>query len=200
MNALKNYYMRGDIMKMVKYIMKLTVIIALMASLFGCSNPKLNVDDGPGMVYKDSDYRSEYANVLDFDNYEGQPHFAAAFLGYGDRMDFRNDYINDVFKSLSDEARGKMPHFDFEGDEWYLIVPRYKDKVDITDADGNVLETVQQGEAFTVKCNVSDLYSNIQITTERNLGGYKFSPQMGGDGKLLTNTDVYDITDYESLN
>ena len=199
MNALKNYSMRGDKMRTVKNIMKLTAILALIASLFGCSAPKLNVDDGPGMVYKDSDYRTEYANVFEFDNFDGQPHFAVAFLGYGDRMDFRNDYVKGVFESLSDEAVGKIQHFDFEGDEWYLVVPRYKDAVEITSLDTDEKHTIYQGEAFTVKCNLSDLHPNIEITTERNLGAYKFSPQMGGDGKLVTNKDIHDITDYSVM-
>ena len=56
-----------------------------------------------------------------------------------------------------------------------------------------------RGEAFTVKCNLSDLYSNIEICTENSFGAYKFSPQIGGDGRLVTNTDVCDITDYGVL-
>ena len=111
-------------------------------------------------------------------------------------MDFRNNYVKGVFESLSDEAVGKIQHFDFEGDEWYLIIPRYKDAVEITNSDTKEKHIIEQGEAFTVKCNLSDLHPNTQITTEHNLGGYKFSPQMGGDGRLIVNTDIHDITDY----
>ena len=81
MNALKNFYMRDDFVRVVKSIMKLTAIIALIASLFGCGVDKPQIADGPGMVYKDSEYRTQYANVFDFDNYDGQPVFAVAFLG-----------------------------------------------------------------------------------------------------------------------
>ena len=170
-------------------------IMGILASLFGCK-AKPQILDGPGMAYHDADYRTEYANVLDFDNYEGQPYFAAAFLGYGDRMEFRNDYVKGIFESLGGEAIDKIRHFDFEGDEWYLIVPRYRDDVEITNLDTNEMQTVYQGEAFTVKCNLSDLHPNIEITTEQNFGAYKFSPQMGGEGRLVTNADVHDITDY----
>ena len=89
-----------------------------------------------------------------------------------------------------------MAHFDFEGDEWYLIVPRYKDYVNLTNLETGKKHTIYQGEAFTVKCNLSDLHSNIEISTELNLSGHKFSPQIGGDGKLVQNPDVWDITDY----
>ena len=177
-------------------MLTLAVTFALIVSLSGCGIQKYQVDDGPGMVYHDAEYRTEYANVLDFDNYEGQPHFAVAFLGYGDRKDFRNNYVKGVFDSLSDEAVGKIQHFDFEGDEWYLIIPRYKETVEISSLDTEVKHTVYQGEAFTVKCNLSDIHPNIEVTMERNLGGYKFSPQMGGDGRLVENTDIHDITDY----
>ena len=196
MNVLKNYYMRGDFVRVVKSIMKLTAIIALIASLFGCSSPKPQVLDKTGMVYNDSDYRSIYANVFDFDNYEGQPYFAVAFLGYGeDRRGFRDTYVAGIFESLGNTAIEQVAHFDFEGDEWYLIVPRYKDYVTLTNLETGEKHTIYQGEAFTVKCNLSDLHSNIEISTEDSRG-HKFSPQIGGDGRLVTSEDVWDITDY----
>ena len=177
-------------------MLKLTAIVAVIVSLMGCGINKPQVLDGPDMVYKDSDYRSIYANVFDFDSYDGQPYFAEAFLGYGDRMDFRNTYVEGVFKDLGDFAIEQVGHIDFDGDEWYLIVPRYKEDVDVKNLDTGEVHTIYNGEAFTVKCNLSDLHSNIEISTEQNLSGHKFSPQMGGDGKLAKNPDVWDITDY----
>ena len=176
--------------------MKLMALFTAIASLFGCAPQKPQVPDKTGMVYKDSDYRSIYANVFDFDNYDGQPMFAVAFLGYGDRMEFRHTYIEGIFADLDDFAIEQIGHIDYEGDEWYLIVPRYKEDVDITNLDTGEVHTIYNGEAFTVKCNLSDLYSNIEISTGLNLSGHKFSPQIGGDGKLIKNPDVWDITDY----
>ena len=196
MNASKNYYMRGDFMRMMKNIMKITAVITSIATLIGCTPQKPQVPDKTGMVYKDADYRSIYANVFDFDNYDGQPMFAVAFLGYGDRMEFRHTYIEGIFADLDDFAIEQIGHIDYEGDEWYLIVPRYKEDVDITNLDTGEVHTIYNGEAFTVKCNLSDLHSNIEISTELNLSGHKFSPQIGGDGKLIKNPDVWDITDY----
>jgi len=199
-NALKNYYMRGDFLKMIKTIVKLVLITAIAASLFGCSKEKPQVLDGPGMEYKDSDYRSIYANVFDFDSYDGQPMFAVAFLGYGDMMDARHTYVENLFEELGDFAIEQIGHIDYEGDEWYLVVPRYKEDVNITNLDTGEVHTVYNGEAFTVKCNLSDLHSNIEISTELNLSGHKFSPQVDGDGKLVSNPDVWDITDYSATN
>ena len=179
--------------------MKLTAIIALIASLFGCGVDKPQIADGPGMVYKDSEYRTRYANVFDFDSCEGTPYFAVAFLGYGeDRRSFRDTYVAGLFESLEDLAINQVAHFDFEGDEWYLIVPRYKDYVTLTNLETGKKHTIYQGEAFTVKCNLSDLHSNIEISTEDSQG-HKFSPQIGGDGRLVTSEDVWDITDYSVM-
>lgn len=182
-------------MRMVKNIVKPIAVIALIASLFGCSSPKPQVLDKTGMVYQDSDYRSIYANVFDFDSLETQPMFAVAFLGYGDRMEARHTYVEGIFGNLGDSAVEQVGHIDYEGDEWYLIVPRYKEDVIITNLETGEIHTIYNGEAFTVKCNVSDLHSNIEISTEQNLSGHKFSPQIGGDGKLIENPDVWDITD-----
>lgn len=176
--------------------MKIMAIIVIIAALFGCSLEKPQVLDGPGMVYKDSDYRSIYANVFDFDSCDGQPYFAVAFLGHGDRMEARHTYVERIFEELGDFAIEQVGHVDYEGDEWYLIVPRYKEDVDIINLETGEVHTIYNGEAFTVKCNLSELHSNIEISTEQNLSGHKFSPQIGGDGKLVTNADVWDITDY----
>ena len=213
--------MRGDFMRMIKNIMKLMMIITIIASLFGCSatnepqvidesqvsdEPKVSgeqqVSDEPQVVddsdavYKDSDDRTQYANVFDFDSLDTHPMFAVAFLGYGDIMEARHTYVKETFQDLGNFAIEQIGHVDYEGDEWYLIVPRYKEDVDITNLNTGEVHTIYNGEAFTVKCNLSDLHSNIEISTEMNLSGHKFSPQIGGDGKLVPNPDVWDITDY----
>ena len=180
--------------------MKLTALLVIVASLLSCNGmTEPQVLDGPGMVYNDADYRSDYANVFDFDSCDGQPYFAVAFLGYGDRMDFRHTYVEGVFESLGDFAIEQVGHIDYEGDEWYLVVPRYKEDVNITNLETGEVHTIYNGEAFTIKCNLSDLHSNIEISTEQNLSGHKFSPQIGGDGRLVENVDVWDITDYSVL-
>jgi len=189
---LKDLCMRGDFMK---YITLIIVLVMILGTV-GCTAVKPPVVDGPGMEYKDADYRTDYANVLDFDSYDGQPMFAVAFLGYGDIMDARHTYVEEIFADLGDFAIEQIGHIDYEGDEWYLIVPRYKEDVDITNLDTGEVHTIYNGEAFTIKCNLSDLHSNVEISTEMNLSGHKFSPQMGGDGKLVGNPDIHDITDY----
>lgn len=40
--------------------------------------------DGPGMVYVDSEHRTEYANNLPFDEIDDYPYWAVAYLGEGE--------------------------------------------------------------------------------------------------------------------
>ena len=49
--------------------MKIIAIFTIAANLFGCKVPgeKPFMLDGPGMVYVDSEHRTEYANTLLFD-------------------------------------------------------------------------------------------------------------------------------------
>ena len=180
---------------MVKKIMAMTGIFTLIAGLFGCSL-KPQVADGPGMEYVDSDYRTEYANELDFDSLEGKPYFAVAFLGYGEEgKENRDSYVKEIFENLSEESVEKVAHFDYEGDEWYLVIPRYREYVTITYLETDETDAVYTGEAFTIKCNLSDLHSNVEISIDSH-SGQKFSPQLDGTGKLAASQVVWDITDY----
>ena len=63
------------------------------------------------------------------------------------------------------------------------------------DSETNEKHTVYQGEAFTIKCNLSDLHPNVVISTDFR-GEHNFSPAMDGSGKLIANDVIYDITDY----
>lgn len=88
--------------------------------------------DGPGMEYVDSEHRTEYANTLPFDEIVGYPYWTVAFLDNGEIGEANREiYIDKLFSGLSEESLEKIEHFDFEGDEWYLIIPRYRDKYDI---------------------------------------------------------------------
>ena len=182
-------------LSIVKNFLKITVAICILALLFGCTASRPVVDDGLGEAYHDADYRTEYANVFEFDNYEGQPYFVVAFLGYGDIMEYRNTYIKGVFEALPEGEIEKISHLDYEGDEWYLVIPRYREYVTITYLETDETDAVYTGEAFTIKCNLSDLHSNVEISIDSH-SGQKFSPQLDGTGKLAASQVVWDITDY----
>lgn len=178
---------------MVKF-MKFITLFTFISNLFGCFRIPLKPEilDGPGMVYIDSEHRTEYANTLPFDDIEGYPYWAVAFLGRGTVGEAnRTYYIEKLFSGLPEESIDKIKHFDFDGDEWYLIIPRYYDENDIVrQSDENHEKYITFGEAFTVKCK-----SNIKIVYCCN-GEHEFSPESDGDGKLICTEDIWDITDY----
>ena len=174
-----------------KIIMVFMEIFAFIASLFGCEQ-KPDILDGPGMVYVDSDHRSIYANALelDWDIIEGYPMFAVAYLGNGDDvLDKRDEYIKKAFASLSDEELEFVQHFDFGGNEWYLIVPRY-DSTEVINTDTEETTSLNMGEAFTVRCNGNVIVENYTH------GGYKYTPSIDENGNLVATEDIVDITAY----
>ena len=67
-------------------LMKAIAIFTVIAGLFGCRSPgeKPFMLDGPGMVYVDSEHRTEYANTLPFDKIDDYPYWAVAYLGEGE--------------------------------------------------------------------------------------------------------------------
>ena len=174
-------------------MMKLIALFTVLANLFGCKMPDLHMLDGPGMVYVDSEHRTEYANTLPFDELEGYPYCAVVFLGKGEIGEAnRKKYIDKLFSNLSEESLSKIKHFDFEGDEWYLIIPRYRDEYDIVPLYEEAKdEYVMHGEAFTVKCK-----DNIKITYS-SYGGHEFFPQTNDGGKLICTEEMWDITEYD---
>lgn len=176
-----------------KTLMTFMGIISFIASLFGCSTPKDPVIlDGPGMEYVDADHRSVYANALelDWESVEGYPLFAAAYLGSGDEIGENRDmYLRKAFKNLSDEQLEAIPHFDFGGDNWYLVVPRY-DITDVTNTDTEERFYLNFGEAFTANCDGNLIAENYTH------GGCKYTPMLNENGKLVTVEGVVDITDF----
>jgi len=171
-------------------------ILTLIGTLFGCKGKGPEILDGPGMVYMDTEYRTEFANALPIEGWtRGEPMWAVAFLGYGkDGKANRKNYIDRLFADLPLKSVETIQTFEYDGDEWYLVVPRYKEVNDIVLIDGDkVVDSVYHGEAFFVRCNLSDLHSNIKIKVDSH-GGHSFSPQVDGKGCVVETNEVWDIT------
>lgn len=153
-------------------------ILTLIASLLGCKAPEPQILDGPGMEYVDSEYRNAYANCLPFDEIQGAPYFAIAYLGNGETGKANKDiYINSLFESLGEDKIESIPCFEYEGDDWFLVVPRYKDEVTLT-KDGEELETNIYETALVVKCN-----SDVVVETF-NVSDKKFALAIDEEGNL----------------
>lgn len=173
--------------------MKKTILLSLIASLFtGCKSPlKPEILDGPGMIYVDSEYRTDYANAI---GYKDEDTFmcVAAFLGCGDEGEQNAaPIIEKFFASLTEEQRSAIETILYDGEEWYLIVPRYRDEtvwIEYLDENGEERKETQiisGGTPFVLRCNPSDIHSNIQISGRSRDWKFLFSPQTDGQGNLV---------------
>ena len=145
-------------------VIKIMSILAILASLFGCNTPEPQILDGPGMVYVDSDHWNEYANCLSFSNYQGAPYLAVAYLGRGEVGEENKDvYSNKLFENLGEERISNIKTYDCGGDDWFLVVPKYHDRVIIL--KGEEETRTEYGVPFVVNCN-SDVTLNIFNVTD----------------------------------
>lgn len=172
-------------------IMKMVAILAAISNLFGCST--LDVLDGPGMVNVDSEHRTEYANTLPFDEYDGCPYWAVAYLGKGDDgKNAADEYIEKLFTELSEEKRKAVNHYDYGGEKWYLIIPRYPDKnYIIRGNDEEKAVSVKHGDAFTINCG-----DDVKIRSD-TLVRNELVLQTDENDRLICTKTVRDITEYK---
>lgn len=170
-------------------------ILAILASLFGCSKHDPYILDGPGMEYVDSEYRTEYANCLPFENIQGSPYLAIAYLGNGENGKANKDvYINKIFESLDSEKISQIKTFEFDGDDWFLVIPKYRNLVSLKKGGEELTQAAYTGEAFALRCS-QDVIVNIFETKEIN---YLLSVTETGE---LQDTDenVWDITNIDEI-
>lgn len=171
------------------------ILVVVVVSLFGCKaiEKKIFILDGPDMVYVDREHRTEYANALPFDEHDGFPHWAVAYLGKGDEGEnAAGEYIERLFAGLSREKRDAIEHYDYGGEKWYLVIPRHRDENDIV--RGNDKENavrIMSGEAFTINCG-----DDVKIYTYTH-GGNELILQTDKNGRLTHADEVWDITEYK---
>lgn len=190
-------------------MMKFIAIITAVASLFGCTKPGPHILDGPGMMYIDSEYRNQYANCLPFAEIQGAPYFAIAYLGNGETGRTNKDiYTKKLFESLGEDKINSIPCFEFDGDDWFLVVPRYKDEVTLI-KDGEEVENNIYETALIVKCNsdivveafnVSDKKYTLAIDENGNLKDANQNVWKSDDTSWDDEHFVWDITHLDSEN
>lgn len=176
-------------------LMKFMAVFTMLASLFGCGKGDPHILDGPGMVYVDSDYRTEYANCLPFDTLEGLPNIAVAYLGNGAEGEANlKIYTEKIFKNLDEDKISNIKTYQYEGNDWFLVIPRYISKTDLKKGDEIITCAAQTGEAFAVRCN-QDITVNIFETVDIN-----YNLSYDENGKLKnTNEHIWDITEIDEI-
>ena len=175
--------------------MKIIAIFTIAANLFGCKVPgeKPFMLDGPGMVYVDSEHRTEYANTLLFDEVDDYPYWAVAYLGDGENgKNAAKEYKEKLFSELSEEKRRAISHYDYGGEKWFLVIPRYGDENElIQNGDKKNLQRVYDGTPYTINCG-DDVEIYIVIR-----GGHRITLDTDENGRLICTPDIWDITEYK---
>jgi len=140
-------------------------------------------------------YEIEYARKLNFEN--DKQVLAIFFLG---GVEGEYDY------SLAEKYYSKEDIKNFEtvaldGEEYYLIVPRYNNTVTVSSLtmteDGGTAAKIEKefSKPFFLKCNISDIFSNAEISLEHDGVEYKYSPYVSlKDGSIVTQDFVLLVT------
>lgn len=174
---------------------KVIAIFTIIAGLIGCRAPgeKPFMLDGPGMVYVDSEHRTEYANTLAFDEIDDEPYWAVVYLGNGENgKNAANEYIEKLFSKLSEEKRRAISHYDYGGEKWYLVIPRYGEENElIHNGDEKISLKAYHGTPYTINCG-----SNVEIHIVIR-GGHRITLDTDANGRLICTPDIWDITEYK---
>ena len=120
---------------------------------------------------------------------------AIAYLGKGEDGKANKDvYINKIFDSLDDEKISQIKTFEYEGEDWFLVIPKYRNFVSLIKDDAELAQAAHTGEAFALRCS-QDVIVNIFETKEIN---YLLSVTETGE---LQGTDenVWDITNIDEI-
>lgn len=170
-------------------------ILTILAALTGCSDSAPHMLDGPGMEYIDSEYRSLYANCLPFEDIKGAPYLAIAYLGNGNTGKANKDvYIEKIFENLTEEEKNRIRVCEYEGDSWFLVIPKYKSVVDLKKDNKIISQGAYTGEAFVIKCNQDMIISTME-SEEIN---YLLSADENGKLKEA-GENVWDITKIDDI-
>lgn len=207
---------------MKKTALLLCAVILLVCSLCGCVNsPGKNPggDKTPGgSTVKDPDGTNAedptLAVLQQKINYHGKG-AGVAFIGYVDSESSEVDlraYVagSETGKEYPDLSRA--PIYMAEGQELYAIIPP-NDKGTIivypstitedgeyADDKSNPLHAGEPGEPLLLRCNLSEIYSNVLIAATDGGGAIDFHPSLSMEnGHLQEIAGVYDFSTYEEV-
>lgn len=114
---------------------------------------------------------------------------AAAFLGYGTNYESLEKKADYEKKYSFIGAIDKAHYVAYEGDEFYAIVPEskkwklsiyalaYNEKTEAME-QGKCLYEAQDGEPIILKCNLSDIMSNVRISISTGLEAFAWEPSV----------------------
>lgn len=194
----------------------LVVWLLCFALLAGCalkSDPNVDLQkvsdaESDDMKEEDSELAVLRKNILD-----SESNIGVAFIGYVDSESTEADLYTYLAASETGQkypCLSEAPLVMMEGQELYAIVPPNEEWTVtvypsmITD-DGTYedilnapIYTGDPGEVLLVRCNLSEIYSNVLIVSTDGVAAISFRPSLSmEDGHLVAIAGVYDFSVYE---
>ena len=194
----------------------LAVWLLCFALLEGCAlKPDPNVDlpkvsdaESDDMKEEDSELAVLRKNILD-----SESNIGVAFIGYVDSESTEADLYTYLAASETGQkypCLSEAPLVMVEGQELYAIVPPNEewtvtvypsmitDDGTYEDVLNDPIYTGDPGEVLLVRCNLSEIYSNVLIVSTDGVAAISFRPSLSmEDGHLVAIAGVYDFSVYE---
>lgn len=197
-------------------------VILLVCSLCGCvnspgENPGGDTIPGGNTAKDPDDKNTEEAAfaALQKEIAQSGSAVAVAFIGYVDSESSEADLRTYVAGSETGKeypSLSSAPLYMAEGQELYAIIPP-NDKGTIivypsmitedgeyADDKSNPLHVGEPGEPLLLRCNLSEIYSNVLIAATDGGGAMDFRPSLSMEnGHLQEIAGVYDFSTYEEV-
>lgn len=197
-------------------------VILLVCSLCGCvnspgENPGGDTIPGGNTAKDPDDKNTEEAAfaALQKEIAQSGSAVAVAFIGYVDSESSEADLRTYVAGSETGKeypSLSSAPLYMAEGQELYAIIPP-NDKGTIivypsmitedgeyADDKSNPLHVGEPGEPLLLRCNLSEIYSNVLIAVTDGGGAMDFRPSLSMEnGHLQEIAGVYDFSTYEEM-
>lgn len=197
-------------------------VILLVCSLCGCvnspgENPGGDTIPGGNTAKDPDDKNTEEAAFAELQKKIAQSGsaVAVAFIGYVDSESSEADLRAYVAGSETGKEYPSLSHaplYMAEGQELYAIIPP-NDKGTIivypsmitedgeyADDKSNPLHVGEPGEPLLLRCNLSEIYSNVLIAATDGGGAMDFRPSLSMEnGHLQEIAGVYDFSTYEEV-
>lgn len=197
-------------------------VILLVCSLCGCvnspgENPGGDTIPGGNTAKDPDDKNTEEAAfaALQKEIAQSGSAVAVAFIGYVDSESSEADlraYVAGSETGKEYPSLSSAPLYMAEGQELYAIIPP-NDKGTIivypsmitedgeyADDKSNPLHVGEPGEPLLLRCNLSEIYSNVLIAATDGGGAMDFRPSLSMEnGHLQEIAGVYDFSTYEEM-
>ena len=127
----------------------------------------------------------------------GYCNFTEAYIVRNFLTECNAEFINlglnaETVSGLSEEKRLAISHFDYGGEKWYLVIPRYGDENELVqNGDKEHLKYLDGRVPYIINCN-ADVEITLQI-----YGGHTIVLDTDENGRLICTPDIWDITEYK---